>query len=63
MVFLHCPRPTPKPRPRPRQRLRTMELGSMIIFESVYTDPIPIPMQISIGSGHIFIGIDLRQRK
>ena len=30
-----------------------MEWGSMIMFESVYTDPRPIPMQISIWSLHI----------
>ena len=43
----------PRPRPRLRQKSRPMEVGSMIMFGSVYTEPGPRPMQISIGSVHI----------
>ena len=49
MACLHWLRPIS----RPRQRLRPMELGSMIMLESINTEPRPRPMQISIGSVHI----------
>ena len=49
MMCLHRPRP----RPTLRQRLRQMDLGSTIMFGSVYTEPRPRPMQIFIGSVHI----------
>ena len=39
----------------PRQRPRPMELGSMIMFGSVYTEPRSRPMQISIGSVYILL--------
>ena len=48
-VFLHWTRP----RARPRQRQRPMQLGSMIMFRSVHTEPRLRPMQISFGSVHI----------
>ena len=48
-VFLQWTRP----RARPIQRQRPIQLGSMLMFGSVHTEPRLRPMQISFGSVHI----------
>ena len=47
------------PRPRPIQRPRVMELDSIVMLRSVYTEPRLKSMQISIGLCRRFIGISI----